>query len=168
MQFSTKLSTLFAAVALVVAVASPTVVKATIVEQRTTSEFAARDSNEITTFIVTEAEMKNWIATTDANLTFFGEPITYDIVPRSAQNTIVTYCSSRVGNVCGGQCSVYNGGATCLNAPDTQCLSATNNVGFCNTSGCGGICNQFSTCGVRLENNFCDTPGTESIIVSNA
>ena len=81
---------------------------------------------------------------------------------------IVTYCSHRTQNVCGGPCTVYNGGAACLNAPDTNCLSATANVGFCDRSGCGGSCNQLSTCGTRLEDGYCYTPGTRSINVSNA
>lgn len=81
---------------------------------------------------------------------------------------MVTYCSSRTQNVCGGACTVYNGGATCLAAPGTKCLAATNNVGFCDRGGCGGSCNQLSSCGTRLDNGFCFTPGTASIIVSSA
>ncbi|KAJ3974380.1 hypothetical protein EV361DRAFT_895097 [Lentinula raphanica] len=30
---------------------------------------------------------------------------------------MVVYCSDRTVNVCGGACTVYNGGATCLSAP---------------------------------------------------
>lgn len=78
---------------------------------------------------------------------------------------LVVYCSSRSNNVCGGACTVYNGGATCLDAPDTKCLMASANVAFCDRSGCGGDCNQLSSCGTRLDNNFCYTPGTKSIIV---
>ena len=109
----------------------------------------------------------HWIATTDAELTFIGKPIN-PLAPRSAQDTTVTYCSTKNGNFCGGPCTVYTGGATCLNAPNTNCLSATNNVAFCNSPGCGGTCNQFSTCGNRLDNGFCSTPGTQSILVSSA
>ncbi|TFK37244.1 hypothetical protein BDQ12DRAFT_667180 [Crucibulum laeve] len=118
--------------------------------------------------LVTEAEMRHWIATTDAKLTFIGEPITDGLQGRAALNTMVTYCNKRTQNVCGGDCTVYNGGAACLNAPDTQCLSATNNVGFCDRSACGGSCNQLSTCGTHLDNNFCFTPGTRSINVGTA
>lgn len=114
--------------------------------------------------LITVEEFKEWLATTDANITFIGAPIS-GIGPRSAQDTIVTYCNKRVNNVCGGSCTVYNGGPRCLDAPGTQCLSATRNVGFCDRGGCGGSCNQFSTCGTRLDNNFCYTPGTRSILV---
>ena len=109
----------------------------------------------------------HWIANTDAELTFIGKPLN-PLAPRSAQDTMVTYCSHRVDNVCGGPCTVYNGGATCLTAPGTNCLAATTNVGFCDRAGCGHSCNQLSTCGTRLDNNFCFTPGTASILVSSA
>ncbi|KAI0755823.1 hypothetical protein C8Q74DRAFT_1320149 [Fomes fomentarius] len=118
-------------------------------------------------YLRTHDEILHWIATTDAELTFIGNPIN-PLTPRAAQNTMVTYCSSRTQNVCGGSCTVYNGGATCLAAPGTKCLAATNNVGFCDRGGCGGSCNQLSTCGTRLDNGFCFTPGTASIIVSSA
>ena len=111
--------------------------------------------------------MMHWIANTDAELTFIGKPLN-PLAPRSAQDTTVTYCSTRIFNVCGGACTVYTGGATCLNAPNTNCLAATNNVGFCDRAGCGHSCNQLSTCGTRLDNNFCFTPGTASIAVSPA
>ncbi|KIP09619.1 hypothetical protein PHLGIDRAFT_67177, partial [Phlebiopsis gigantea 11061_1 CR5-6] len=119
--------------------------------------------------IVSEAEFKNWLATTDAEIIYVGEPIVDNpLAARSAQNTMVTYCSNRVDNVCGGPCTVYNGGATCLNTPGTNCLAATNNVGFCDHGGCSGSCNQLSSCGTRLDNGFCFTPGTKSITVSSA
>ncbi|KIJ40975.1 hypothetical protein M422DRAFT_173082, partial [Sphaerobolus stellatus SS14] len=117
--------------------------------------------------LITPEQFKNWLATTDATITYIGAPIN-DLTTRDALNTIVTYCNRRTNNVCGGDCTVYNGSARCLNAPDTQCLSATNNVGFCDRGGCSGSCNQFSSCGTRLDNNFCYTPGTRSINVSNA
>ena len=109
----------------------------------------------------------SWIANTDAKLTFIGEPIN-PLTPRDAQVTTVTYCNTRLDDVCGGICTVYTGGAKCLNAPGTNCLSATNNVAFCSGTGCGGACNQLSTCGVRLSNGFCYTPDTSSILVSGA
>ncbi|KAI0628553.1 hypothetical protein C8Q77DRAFT_352781 [Trametes polyzona] len=123
---------------------------------------AAEDS-----YLVSHDQMMHWLATTDAELTFVGEPIN-PLAGRAAQNTIVTYCSKRTQGVCGGPCTVYNGGATCLSAPNTNCLSATHNVGFCDKGGCSGSCNQLSTCGTRLDNGFCFTPGTKSIIVSTA
>ncbi|KAI0729529.1 hypothetical protein C8Q72DRAFT_828949 [Fomitopsis betulina] len=71
---------------------------------------------------------------------FVGEPIPgvnarAGLASREALSTTVTYCSQRIDSVCGGACTVYTGGATCLNAPDTNCLAATNNVGFCSSSG---------------------------------
>ena len=110
--------------------------------------------------------MLTWLATTDAELTFIGTPIKHDSRSEdAAQSVMVTYCSSRSQGVCGGACTVYNGGPTCLSAPGTVCLGATANVGFCDKSGCKGSCNDFNDCGTRLDNNFCYTPGTKSIIV---
>ena len=106
----------------------------------------------------------HWISTTDAELTFIGKAIN-PLAPRSAEDTTVTYCSNRVDDVCGGPCTVYTGGAACLNTPNTNCLAAITNVGFCDRSGCTHSCNQLSTCGTRLDNNFCFTPGTQSILV---
>ncbi|EJF67483.1 hypothetical protein BD309DRAFT_1021231 [Dichomitus squalens] len=127
----------------------------------------ASDGVNPAAYLVSHEQMMYWIANTDAELTFVGKPIN-PLTPRSAQNTMVTYCSGRVDNVCGGSCTVYNGGATCLSAPGTNCLSATNNVGFCDRSGCSGSCNQLASCGTRLDNGFCATPGTASILVSSA
>ncbi|CAA7263907.1 unnamed protein product [Cyclocybe aegerita] len=117
-------------------------------------------------FILTDAEFDHWLATTDAEITYVGEPYN-PLTERDILATRVTYCSQRVFNVCGGACTVYNGGATCLNAPNTNCLAATNNVGFCDRAGCGGSCNQLSTCGTRLDGGFCYTPATRSILVGN-
>ncbi|KAF8808895.1 hypothetical protein BYT27DRAFT_7232521 [Phlegmacium glaucopus] len=118
--------------------------------------------------VVTVEQVQDWLAYTDsANITFIGDPIDDNLSKRNALNTIVTYCRNRIGNACGPPCTVYNGGPTCLNAPGTQCLNATRNVVFCAGTGCGGGCNQLSTCGTRLDNNFCWTPGTESILVGS-
>ncbi|KAG6809748.1 hypothetical protein H0H92_014883 [Tricholoma furcatifolium] len=117
-------------------------------------------------------QFNEWLSTTDATITFVGEPIDkargVTLESRSALNTMVTYCTQRSGNICSGTCTVYNGGAACLSAPGTNCLSATNNVAFCDRGGCGGSCNNFANCGTRLDNNFCYTPGTNSIAVGNA
>ncbi|KAI0355824.1 hypothetical protein OH77DRAFT_1424080 [Trametes cingulata] len=113
------------------------------------------------TFVVSQAEMAHWLATTDAVLTFVGEAPN----PLAAQQTTVTYCSFRSGNVCGGECTVYRGGATCLDAPATECLSATADVSFCDRAGCSDLCNQLDSCATRLNDGFCFTPGTESIAV---
>ncbi|KAI0334589.1 hypothetical protein GY45DRAFT_1318173 [Cubamyces sp. BRFM 1775] len=106
-----------------------------------------------------------WLANTDAELNFIGEPFN-PLDKRSAQSTTVTYCNKRVGNVCGGTCSVYQGGATCLSAPGTTCISATNDVGYCDAVDCNGNCGVLSDCGTSLNNKFCFTPNTQSILVS--
>lgn len=120
----------------------------------------------VPTFILSSDEMAYWIANTDAKLTFIGDSIN-PLSSRSAQTTTVTYCSTRIDDVCGGACTVYTGGATCLWAGGTNCLAATNNVGFCDETGCGGSCNQLSSCGTPLGDGYCYTPGTNSIAVSN-
>ncbi|KAI4527454.1 hypothetical protein GGG16DRAFT_94501, partial [Schizophyllum commune] len=93
---------------------------------------------ELNASLLTEEEMLHWLQTSDAELTFIGEPIPGVNAPedhaldrRAALNTVVTYCNKRVNDVCGGACTVYNGQAKCLYAPGTNCLAATNNVGFC-------------------------------------
>lgn len=118
-------------------------------------------------YLVSHEEMLNWIKTTDAKLTFVGKPIN-PLTARDAQSTIVTYCNTRSFDVCGGICTVYNGGAKCLAAPGTQCLSATKPVSFCADSRCSGPCNPSSNCGTPLANGFCYTPNTNSILVSGA
>ena len=124
-------------------------------------------TSQIEANIVSDSELLTWLSTTDAELTFVGAPIN-PLAPRSAQNTMVTYCNKRSNNVCGGSCTVYNGGAACLDAPGTSCLAAPHNFAFCDRGGCGGSCNQLSSCGTRLDNGFCYTPGTRSILVSSA
>ena len=119
---------------------------------------------------MTIEQFKHWLATTDSEVTFHGKPLgdLADLSKRNLLNTIVTFCDNRIDDLCGGFCNVYNGGATCIEAPGTKCLAATNNVGFCDHGSCGGSCNQFSSCGIQLQNNFCFTPGTQSILVGTA
>ncbi|KAI0657948.1 hypothetical protein C8Q70DRAFT_250147 [Cubamyces menziesii] len=112
------------------------------------------------------AEMAYWLATTDAKLTFIGEPPN-PLSPRSAPTTYLTYCTKRAGNVCGGVCTIYNGGAQCIYAPNTECMSATQDVGFCDEKGCNGNCSSLSQCGTLLDAGFCYTPGTESIVIAS-
>ncbi len=109
----------------------------------------------------------HWIANTDATLIFVGAPIN-PLAPRSAQITTVTFCNTRIDDVCGGTCTVYTGGAACLRAPTTACLSATRNVAFCDQPGCTGDCNQLTDCIANLDYGFCFTPNTQSILVSGA
>ncbi|KAI0372672.1 hypothetical protein BV20DRAFT_978112 [Pilatotrama ljubarskyi] len=128
---------------------------------------AGREATEsaISTSVVSEAEMAHFLATTDAELTFIGEPIN-PLAKRSAQSTTVMYCTKRVGTICGGTCTVYNGGAACLDAAGTTCISATHDVGFCDETECNGSCNILSLCGTPMGNGFCFTPNTASILVS--
>ncbi|TFK84436.1 hypothetical protein K466DRAFT_602012, partial [Polyporus arcularius HHB13444] len=65
--------------------------------------------------VISTDEFLKWLDTTDAEITYIGKPINGS-VPRAAQNVMVTYCSSRTQNVCGGTCTVYNGPAACLAA----------------------------------------------------
>ncbi|KAI0644272.1 hypothetical protein C8Q79DRAFT_913788 [Trametes meyenii] len=151
MQFSTLL---FSLVALATAIgASPT---------------PAVAANNVAVSIISDAELEHWLATTDADLTFIGgRPDLTPLAKRSAQSTTVTYCNKRVGSICGGTCTVYTGGATCLPAPDTACLASTKDVGFCDEAGCNGDCNVLSQCGTTMGSGFCATPGTMSILVSS-
>ncbi|KAH9926251.1 uncharacterized protein BXZ73DRAFT_78757 [Epithele typhae] len=110
--------------------------------------------------MVTDSEFLTWLATTDANITYVG-PAT----SKRAKSVTVTYCTKRSGNVCGGSCQVYSGPDTCLDASGTSCLMASADVSFCDHGGCSGSCNQLSSCGTKLSGGFCDTPGTNSIIV---
>ena len=96
-----------------------------------------------------------------ANITFAGDFPSSD----GPTTTTVTYCSSAVNGVCGGDCTVYTGENTCLHAPSTKCLAATNNVGFCDKKNCKGSCHDLATCGDWMDNNFCYTPGTDSIVL---
>ena len=119
-------------------------------------------------YIVSPEQMMHWLANTDAELTFIGKPPTDPLAPRSAQDTTVVYCTTRDGNVCSSPCTVYNGGTTCLAAPDTNCLSATNDIGFRDKPGCTGDCTFLTGCILQLEDGFCWTPNTQSILVSTA
>ncbi|EIM86068.1 uncharacterized protein STEHIDRAFT_131718 [Stereum hirsutum FP-91666 SS1] len=145
MQFSIKFSTLAVAAAL-----------------------AARAVNAgpavVPTYLLTDEQFNHWLNTTDANITFVGSS-REEFSKR--QSTSVTYCNKRTDDVCGGTCNVYTGGPTCIDAPGTACISATGNVGFCDRAGCGHSCNQFSSCGTKLDDGFCATPGTQSINVGN-
>ncbi|KAI0817010.1 hypothetical protein BC628DRAFT_1096393 [Trametes gibbosa] len=121
---------------------------------------------EVSASIISEAELAHWLATTDAELTFIGEPFN-PLAKRSAQTTTVTYCTKSVGPICGGTCTVYNGGAACIDAAGTTCIAATRDIGFCDLAGCAGNCNALSQCGTSMSNGFCFTPDTQSILVSS-
>ncbi|KAJ7836903.1 hypothetical protein B0H14DRAFT_3870669 [Mycena olivaceomarginata] len=113
--------------------------------------------------VVSVAAMKEWLSTTDAELTFTGLPV--EELGINPLTTTVTFCSTRTANLCSGPCTVFTGAGVCINTPNTRCLAATTNVAFCDRSNCGGSCNTLSTCGTRLDNGFCFTPGTASISI---
>ncbi|CDO68199.1 hypothetical protein BN946_scf184938.g51 [Trametes cinnabarina] len=116
--------------------------------------------------IISEVEMARWLATTDAELTFVGARPFNPLDKRAAQSTTVTFCTKLIGPVCGGTCTVYIGGADCLAANGTVCLTATEDVAFCDAARCNGDCGVLSQCGSPLPGGFCATPGTLSILVS--
>ncbi|KAI0367396.1 hypothetical protein BV20DRAFT_970580 [Pilatotrama ljubarskyi] len=116
-------------------------------------------SDEPAPYVTTLDQMMRWLAATDAEVTFSGEPIN----PLNTQQTTITFCSHRSGNLCSGPCNVFTGSGVCHATPGTNCLSATTDVSFCDGSNCGGSCNQFNSCGTHLENGFCATPGTNSV-----
>ncbi|KAK0189452.1 hypothetical protein F5146DRAFT_1199506 [Armillaria mellea] len=117
--------------------------------------------------IWTDVQFDHWLATTDAKITYHGNTTPNPLARRAALTTRVTYCNKHTQNICGGNCNIYDGGATCINASSTMCLAATNNVRFCDCANCGGSCNQLSTCGTHLDGGFCYTPSTASINMSN-
>ncbi|KAF7372741.1 hypothetical protein MSAN_00479500 [Mycena sanguinolenta] len=119
--------------------------------------------SSVPTGVLTVAQMKNFLATTDANLTFTGLPI--EMLGADPLVTTLTVCSTRTAQLCSGPCTVFTGSGTCFNTPNTKCLAATTDVSFCDHSNCQGSCNTLSTCGTRLNNGFCSTPGTNSVSV---
>ncbi|PIL23594.1 hypothetical protein GSI_14907 [Ganoderma sinense ZZ0214-1] len=160
------LSPSFAA-ALVLVLTLGTVSLTTPVSAPSSDEAATVGADELAPYHMSHEEMMHWIANTDAKLTFIGEPIN-PLIPRSAQVTTVTYCNTRVLNVCGGSCTVYTGGTTCLNAPNTACLAATFDVAFCNGAQCTGTCSDLYNCSVRMSDGFCAAPTTVAIFVGGA
>ncbi|KAI0774806.1 hypothetical protein BD413DRAFT_611802 [Trametes elegans] len=116
--------------------------------------------------VISEAQMAHWLATTDAELTFIGQPPN-PLARRKEQSTTVTYCNKRVGPICGGTCTVYTGGPTCLATNNVQCLTATRDIGFCDEAECNGDCEALSECGTPLGSGFCFAPQTLSILVSS-
>ncbi|KZV68733.1 hypothetical protein PENSPDRAFT_753888 [Peniophora sp. CONT] len=110
-----------------------------------------------------ESEFLTWLSTTNANVTYVG-PKPGSLAARAGGTVNVVYCTERHGNVCGGSCTVYNGPNTCLSG-GISCLKASSDVSFCDHGNCHGSCNELSTCGTKLDNGFCDTPGTKSITV---
>ncbi|KAI0644276.1 hypothetical protein C8Q79DRAFT_1012067 [Trametes meyenii] len=120
--------------------------------------------------VLTDAEFDDWLATTDANLTFIGDTefrtlVNSEVDRRATTKTRVTMCDKQVGSVCGGTCTIYKGGPACVGAQGVACIAATANVGFCTLSGCNGNCSNLNTCAVPLGDGFCGTPGAASIVV---
>ena len=111
--------------------------------------------------------MMHWLATTDAKLTFIGKPFN-PLASRAAQDAYVFFCTTREGDVCGGTCTVYYGGAQCLDARGTNCIGAFGDVSYCDGPDCTGDCHRLSDCEDPLLHYFCSTPGTRSILVPEA
>ncbi|KAH9926262.1 uncharacterized protein BXZ73DRAFT_102945 [Epithele typhae] len=126
-------------------------------------------------YSVSESDILAWLATTDAEVIHVGadgEPLPSPpttraaALARRASNVNVVWCDKRSGAACGGTCRMYTGTSTCLNVKgQAACLMASANVAFCDNTSCGGSCNTYYQCGTRLDNNFCYTPGTNSINV---
>ncbi|KAH9476456.1 hypothetical protein JR316_0010368 [Psilocybe cubensis] len=114
--------------------------------------------------IMSLEEMKSWVSALPPDeVTLIGDPFSA-LSLRSASAVTVTFCSTRSGTTCTGPCHTETiAGGTCVEAPNTNCIGATGQVTFCDRAGCGGTCNEINSCGTRLENNFCFTPGTKSI-----
>ena len=160
---------LFALAALAsVAVAVPTTVSATKHASliRLTDLYSLHQSEPTFSAIISDAEMAHWLANTDAELTFIGQPPN-PLARRKEQSTTVTYCNKRVGPICGGTCTVYTGGPTCLATNNVQCLTATRDIGFCDEAECNGDCEALSECGTPLGSGFCFAPQTLSILISS-
>src|ERR1700735_252035 len=67
--------------------------------------------------LITPEQFKDWLQNTDANITYIGKRVDLDdLTKRDALDTMVTYCTDRIDTICGGSCSVFNGGSTCINA----------------------------------------------------
>ena len=115
-------------------------------------------------------EIRDWVAQTDADITYSGKPIDFgDLSKYNALDTTVVFCNRVTGTLCGGVCGVYSGGPVCLHTPGTACLAATSNVVFCSGTNCTGTCNHFADCATvatALPNDYCSTPGVQSILVT--
>ncbi|TCD68004.1 hypothetical protein EIP91_011673 [Steccherinum ochraceum] len=138
---------------------------------KATPTTAVGNSNAITS----REDILQWVATTPSELTFIGDPLQGPSPhPKRADavDAIVIFCSVYSGTSCEGPCTVYRGGAGCIETPTTNCLKASANVSFCNLEGCqtqandnARHCNQLSTCGTHGDHGFCFTPGTVSVNV---
>ena len=115
-------------------------------------------------YLMTHDQMMKWLSTLAGEVTYVGEPLNL-LAHQAAVDTTVVYCSLRAANVCGAPCTVYTGGTTCLDAPNTNCLAATTNVNFCDNIRCNGRCSDLFSCPMRLDNGFCFAPATRSINV---
>lgn len=116
---------------------------------------------------MTDEQLDHWLANTDATLTFIGEGsnVPSTLQKRGERNTRLVYCTLMTGSVCGGTCSVYNGNAACINTPGTSCIQASGPVAFCSKQNCGDPCTQLANCLAWMNDGFCGTPDTGSIIV---
>ncbi|KAF8900251.1 hypothetical protein CPB84DRAFT_1040683 [Gymnopilus junonius] len=126
---------------------------------------AATPTPDVATKVVTIEEMKDWLANTDAELTFAGNAV--NVTSLSAlepdEDTVVVYCTTLTSNgrFCGGRCTVYQGLNNCISAPDTNCISSTRNIATCTQRNCQS-CRDLFPCSRPLDDNFCAAPGVVS------
>lgn len=114
-----------------------------------------------TSYGTTAAVLDDWMASTDATLTFRGSGQGSSVGPFEAR---VIWCTTRSAGVCGGACTVYTGrGDQCFATPNTSCVAATTDITFCASTSCTSPCNVYRSCGTRMDFGFCWTPYTGSV-----
>ncbi|KAF5329660.1 hypothetical protein D9619_009195 [Psilocybe cf. subviscida] len=112
--------------------------------------------------VVSLAQMEAWVnAQEPGSVKVIGDPFG-KLAPRAAGDVTVATCTAKSGTTCSG-CTVQTGSNQCLDVPGTKCIFSTDQVSFCDRSGCGGSCNEINSCGTRLDGGACDTPGTNSV-----
>ncbi|KAJ3526217.1 hypothetical protein NMY22_g7362 [Coprinellus aureogranulatus] len=124
-------------------------------------------SSSAATGIMTDEQLDHWLANTDAELKFIGEKsyVPGTLRKRGEKSTRLVTCTTANGSNCGGSCSVYNGNAACLNVAGTVCIQASGPVAFCSKANCADPCTQLANCLAWMNDGFCGTPDTNSIIV---
>ncbi|KAI0355586.1 hypothetical protein OH77DRAFT_1424529 [Trametes cingulata] len=120
---------------------------------------------------VSRAELLHWLATTDFEVNWIGEPINPLGGPSEDSpdaSTTVVWCMSASGNDCISPCNAYSGpGNICITQQGgIDCLLSTSDeVTYCTANSCGGTCLRFADCPVSLNHGFCFTPNISSILV---
>ncbi|KAI0350937.1 hypothetical protein OH77DRAFT_1462794, partial [Trametes cingulata] len=117
----------------------------------------------------------HWLATTNLNVTWIGEPINPLAGPSEDSpdaSITVVWCNASSGNDCVNPCYAYSGaGSVCIETPGAGfvCLSSTSDdVTFCTSGVCQQNCPRFGDCAAPLDHGFCLTPGAKAIYVPPA